>query len=428
MLGVTGALIALGHGETPGEGSCEAYYIIDEVEVAAGTPGAVRRVRGGTGDLQLRLADGRTVWCSSHHCRPWQPPDDNAIGPDAQPASPAPPPADDDAAPPPPPPPPLPPPPPSPPPPPLSPSSAVPAEPQRAEQCAPIEGAFCARPHPTARLHLSRHSPALSDAGESLIGEQAALEAARLARRTKHERARALLKSLTATRFKGKQIRLADALQVSNPWLSNYMNEKNSKGSTLDRREQLNDRLSTIIHALRRAGLPTELPSADEMAAAAAAAATADAAATTDAATAVQSKRAKPSADNPVFTAPAPTPKAAVLTVNLADVEGWQEGGMCHVMALGVPVLGDGRWEMPCPGNADDKVLRLRVGLRGRRTMSARCRASIAGRTFEWWIEVMDCRHEISMHGGPLWVAREVNSTSIESLGQRIIGRAPLAR
>eukprot|EP00966_Prymnesium_polylepis_P010531 242720-Prymnesium_polylepis.1 len=83
---------------------------------------------------------------------------------------------------------------------------------------------------------------------------------------------------------------------------------------------------------------------------------------------------------------------------------------------------------MPCPGNADDKVLRLRVGLRGRRTMSARCRASIAGRTFEWWIEVMDCRHEISMHGGPLWVAREVNSTSIESLGQRIIGRAPLAR
>jgi len=109
VLGVTGALIALGHGETPGEGSCEAYYIIDEVEVAAGTPGAVRRVRGGTGDLQLRLADGRTVWCSSHHCRPWQPPDDNAIGPDAQPASPAPPPADDDAAPPPPPPPPPPP-------------------------------------------------------------------------------------------------------------------------------------------------------------------------------------------------------------------------------------------------------------------------------------------------------------------------------
>eukprot|EP00966_Prymnesium_polylepis_P108499 2511789-Prymnesium_polylepis.1 len=80
-------------------------------------------------------------------------------------------------------------------------------------------------------------------------------------------------------------------------------------------------------------------------------------------------------------------------------------------MALGVPVLGDGRWEMPCPGSADGKVLRLRVGLRGRRTLSARCRASIAGRTFEWWAEVMACRHEISVHGGPLWVAREVNSS-----------------
>eukprot|EP00966_Prymnesium_polylepis_P008401 193694-Prymnesium_polylepis.1 len=95
-------------------------------------------------------------------------------------------------------------------------------------------------------------------------------------------------------------------------------------------------------------------------------------------------------------------------------------------MALGVPVLGDGRWEMPTPGCNNGSVLRLRVGLRGRRTMSARCHASIAGRTIEWWIEVMDCRHAISVHGGPLWVAREVNS-SVATLGQRIIGRAPLS-
>eukprot|EP00966_Prymnesium_polylepis_P053771 1242707-Prymnesium_polylepis.1 len=75
-------------------------------------------------------------------------------------------------------------------------------------------------------------------------------------------------------RFSGKQIRLADALQVTNPWLTQYMNGKNSKGSTLDS-EQLNERLSTIMHALRRAELPTEVPSFPTVAATAAA--TADA-------------------------------------------------------------------------------------------------------------------------------------------------------
>ena len=44
------------------------------------------------------------------------------------------------------------------------------------------------------------------------------------------------------------------------------MNGKNSNGAAFSA-EQLNDRLSTINHALRRADLPTELPNAEEMSA-----------------------------------------------------------------------------------------------------------------------------------------------------------------
>eukprot|EP00966_Prymnesium_polylepis_P214233 4961139-Prymnesium_polylepis.1 len=62
VLGVTGTLIALGIGQLPGEGTCEHYWVVDEVEVPEGTPQSQRRVRGGTGDLQLRLTGGSTVW------------------------------------------------------------------------------------------------------------------------------------------------------------------------------------------------------------------------------------------------------------------------------------------------------------------------------------------------------------------------------
>ena len=54
-----------------------------------------------------------------------------------------------------------------------------------------------------------------------------------------------------------------------------------------------------------------------------------------------------------------------------------------------------------------------------------RSHESVRGRTFEWWIEVMNSRHEIYAHGSPLWVARELTASSA-TLGQRIIGRAPL--
>jgi hypothetical protein len=156
-LGVTGTLVALGAGQNPGEGTCEQYWVVDEVEVPDSTPHAQRRVRGGTGDLQLRLASGSTVWCTSHHCRPWQRSDGDAVDPSAslaksRPSSPAPPlepehsplpPADEEAA--------------APAPPPTrhsplptsqSTPPTVPEEPQRTDQDSPKEGAtFCAPSH-----------------------------------------------------------------------------------------------------------------------------------------------------------------------------------------------------------------------------------------------------------------------------------------
>ena len=87
-LGVTGALLALGTGQSPNEGTCERYWVLNDVEVPEGTPLAIPRVRGATGDAQLCLADGTNLWCLAHHCRPWQRSDK---APAARPTSPSPP-------------------------------------------------------------------------------------------------------------------------------------------------------------------------------------------------------------------------------------------------------------------------------------------------------------------------------------------------
>eukprot|EP00966_Prymnesium_polylepis_P328320 7384124-Prymnesium_polylepis.1 len=71
VLGVTGAMVALGFGSEPGEGTCQEYWAVGELEVPEGTPHAARRVRGGTGDLQLRMADGALIWLAGRNCRPW---------------------------------------------------------------------------------------------------------------------------------------------------------------------------------------------------------------------------------------------------------------------------------------------------------------------------------------------------------------------
>ena len=134
------------------------------------------------------------------------------------------------------------------------------------------------------------------------------------------------LKWLVAARFGGKQMKLADALGVDSPWLTRYMTGRSDKGKDLNSL-QLNDRHSSIIHYLSHAELPTETPTATEIAAAAVEAA-ATASAAEAAATASTPKPAKPSPAAPVFKAAAP--KAAVLSVDLADVAEWREGGAVH--------------------------------------------------------------------------------------------------
>eukprot|EP00966_Prymnesium_polylepis_P088109 2039090-Prymnesium_polylepis.1 len=195
-------------------------------------------------------------------------------------------------------------------------------------------------------------------------------------RQTKHDRLRQHVKWLTATRFQGKQARLAEQLNVASRYLSEYMTGK-KKGGNLSL-SQLATYHSNLMHYLRLHDLPTDIPTAASAATAATAAAETAQAETARAETAA-AKPPKPSAAAPVFAA---KPKAAVLTVSLADVGGWREGGDVHILALGVPVLGDCRWVLPCPGD-ETSALQLRVGLRGRRTLSPRSHASVAGRTFE---------------------------------------------
>jgi hypothetical protein len=96
VVGITGALVLMGCGQQPGEGTCERYAVLNEMEVPDGTPGAQYRVRGGTGDMQLRLASGKLAWYTSQHCRPWIESDGGACGEcnsdeQLRPSSPAPP-------------------------------------------------------------------------------------------------------------------------------------------------------------------------------------------------------------------------------------------------------------------------------------------------------------------------------------------------
>ena len=259
---------------------------------------------------------------------------------------------------------------------------------------------------------------------------EAEIAAKRLERQLKHEVMQVHIKYLIATHFGGKQVALADCLGVHGVWLCQYMTGKGNRGKLSE--EELNRRRADMLRRLKLAKLPLETPTAAAVAeASTAAAAVAETkGASTRAASMAQRchstsapsrARKKPTpARVPAFSSAAS--KGAVLTINLKNALGCREGGACSIMALGVPVLEDARWLLACPGNGE-KQLRMRNGLRGRRTISPRSHVSVAGRTFEWWLEALDSRHEIAVHGGPLWVAREVG---VSKLGERIIGRAPL--
>jgi hypothetical protein len=173
-MGVTGDFAALGTGAVPGEGTCERYWVVDEVEVQEGVPLAMSRVRGGTGDVQLRLPNGRVFWCSGHHCRPWQLSD----GPlsDAEAATPA------------------------------------PARPPSPQSPAVGRPALSSPPSP---VPASSSPPAPSDTAAA----DAATAAARLARQTKHVRMRDNLKWLMAS-TRCSVTALAENLQVRRQWLS----------------------------------------------------------------------------------------------------------------------------------------------------------------------------------------------------------------
>ena len=216
---------------------------------------------------------------------------------------------------------------------------------------------------------------------------------------------------LVVHRFGGKQARLCDAVGMASAWLSLYKAGKNGRGKELDLSE-LDKRHSWLLRALERQGLPLETPvaavpsnlPASGMGGAAEGGGAAE--------TAPQQPASKIAAMAP--------PRAVVLSVNLRDVQGAKEGGQVHIINLGTAVA-DVRWKVNRPGGTGH--LYLRDGLRGRRAFAARQGSTMGGRTFEWWIEPLDARHDPAHHGGPVWIARELTG-KLASLGQRIVGRA----
>ena len=63
VLGITGALVAIGVGQEPGVGTCHSYWAVDEVEVAEGTASwpPRRRMRRMRRQRRRRMAPQQTV-------------------------------------------------------------------------------------------------------------------------------------------------------------------------------------------------------------------------------------------------------------------------------------------------------------------------------------------------------------------------------
>ena len=110
-------------------------------------------------------------------------------------------------------------------------------------------------------------------------------------------------------------------------------------------------------------------------------------------------------------------PSVAIITADLSEASG-SEGGFVLITALGSSVE-DNRWQL----DVGEKTLFLRSGFRGLRTVGMQARSVMRGRTFEFFVEPLDCPSELAVHGGPLWVAREWTGSSNDICNRRIIGR-----
>jgi hypothetical protein len=172
VLGITGLLVALGFGQAPGEGTCEQFFVLEQEEVPEGTAGATPRVRGGTGDLQLRLADGSCAWFSARHCRPWLA-EDGELPAQLRAAA----------------------------------DGGPVGEQPTCEQCE-LPAAEPTALEPPATPAFGTPAPPPSGHSGSASATAADVEAARLVRQTKHERMRAHLKSTTAAAARARTTRV----------------------------------------------------------------------------------------------------------------------------------------------------------------------------------------------------------------------------
>ena len=67
VLRLSGELVQLGIGSSPGVGTCERYLAVG----SAASASAPFASRGGTGEMLLKRGTG-PIWCNAGNCRPWR--------------------------------------------------------------------------------------------------------------------------------------------------------------------------------------------------------------------------------------------------------------------------------------------------------------------------------------------------------------------
>ena len=392
VFGHYGALVRKGTGSEPGKGSCKGLYFLGGQEVAKEVLGAVYMVRGGSADIEIDIGDGAMRWCFASDVVPCAA--DNGNDEPLPPPLPMPPLS-----------------------PPLQPSPPTPL------QAAPPSPHAAAIPPLSPTLQPSPPPPVQAAPPSQSSQEEvvAGVDRARVERQARQAQRdpemRDLIRWLVAhhqpSERKGtSQAGLARAIDMEPRRLSEYMSGKGKHG--LISSSDLTSRHSELRRALERSGAPLKIGSHAILASGVAA--DDSTSSTADANVAASFSAAAPTTSRQL---PLPPPKAPMLVMQLGELEGAKEGGFVFITALGVAIGGDSRWQIGRPGGGPP--LRLRVGLRGRRTISSRGSSAMAGRSFEWWVETIDARHDAACHGGPLWVARELGRHS--ELGKRIVGR-----